>query len=239
MTVLTLVSASGFGPGAAMGETPAQLRLAEQAADREGAPSGSVSAREASKPRALMWVAFEEASQLLDPSFGPGEGTGGTGPTGSGSDGPDPDGSDDAGPDNVESTAVPPRSGQGERVVYDLSAQRVWLVDADDAATRTYLVSGSKREGLLEPGRYHVYSKSRHAVAFNYETTMNYMVRFATGKRWPIGFHDIPAFEDGTLAQSRSDLGTPQSAGCIRQWIADAKALWEFSEVGTLVVVVA
>ncbi|MGH3500547.1 MAG: L,D-transpeptidase, partial [Nocardioidaceae bacterium] len=32
-------------------------------------------------------------------------------------------------------------------------------------------------------------------------------------------------------------LGTPQSDGCIRQWIKDAKALWGFAPVGTTVVV--
>lgn len=132
---------------------------------------------------------------------------------------------------------IPPRSGDGKRIVYDISEQRVWLITRKNEVARTYLVSGSKDEDILDPGHYAVYSKSRDAVSFNSKETMNYMVRFATGERSAIGFHDIPAFQDGTLVQSRRELGTPKSAGCIRQWISDAKALWEFSHINTPVVV--
>jgi lipoprotein-anchoring transpeptidase ErfK/SrfK len=67
---------------------------------------------------------------------------------------------------------------------------------------------------------------------------MKYMVRFAHGENAAIGFHDIP-YEDGELLQSRADLGTPRSSGCVRQWRQDAKALWNFAPEGTKVVVVA
>ncbi|MBA2775064.1 MAG: L,D-transpeptidase [Nocardioidaceae bacterium] len=63
------------------------------------------------------------------------------------------------------------------------------------------------------------------------------MVRFAAGERSAIGFHDIPEHRNGAPAQSRSELGTPLSSGCIRQWVGDAKALWAFASVGTTVVV--
>ena len=36
--------------------------------------------------------------------------------------------------------AVPEDSGTGRRIVYSLQQRRVWLVDADDAARRTFLV---------------------------------------------------------------------------------------------------
>ena len=61
---------------------------------------------------------------------------------------------------------------------------------------------------------------------------MQYMVRFAHGKRAAIGFHDIPV-DDGELVQTREELGTPRSHGCIRQWRPDARALWRFAPVGT------
>ena len=38
--------------------------------------------------------------------------------------------------------------------------------------------------------------------------------------------------------QTRAQLGTPLSHGCIRQKEADAKALWAFAPLGTPVVVV-
>jgi lipoprotein-anchoring transpeptidase ErfK/SrfK len=66
---------------------------------------------------------------------------------------------------------------------------------------------------------------------------MRYMVRFAHGPNAAIGFHDIPML-NGHLEETRDDLGTPESHGCIRQWRPDARALWRFAPVGTTVVVV-
>jgi hypothetical protein len=138
----------------------------------------------------------------------------------------------------TQGTALPANSGRGRRVVFDESAQRVWLVKADNSVERTYLVSGSKFDNL-DKGTYHVYSRSRYATAYNSAETMDYMVRFTTSNRssTPIGFHSIPALPNGHLAESRSELGAPASDGCIRQWITDARALWNFAPEGTTVVV--
>ena len=132
---------------------------------------------------------------------------------------------------------VPPDSGEGRRVVFDQGAQRVWLVAADGTVRRTYLVSGSAEDNL-DPGSYEVYSRSERAWGIDDSGTMKFMVRFAHGERAAIGFHDIP-YKDGDLVQSRAELGTPLSSGCVRQWRPDAKALWAFAPVGTPVVVVA
>jgi len=134
---------------------------------------------------------------------------------------------------------LPAASGTGKRVVFDMSAQRVWLVDPSQhpQVERSYLVSGSLTDNL-RPGSYTVYSRSRHAIGVDDSGTMDYMVRFAHGDNAAIGFHDVPV-KDGHLVQARSDLGSPQSHGCIRQWRPDAKALWAFAPVGTAVVVVA
>ena len=138
-----------------------------------------------------------------------------------------------AGPTEV---ALPPGSGEGRRVVFDMSEQRVWLVGSAGTVQRTYLVSGSKHDNL-DPGHYEVYSRSRHAVSYTYEETMQYMVRFATGDTAAIGFHDIPRDQQGEPVQTRAQLGQRMSSGCIRQARPDAIALWRFASVGTPVVV--
>jgi lipoprotein-anchoring transpeptidase ErfK/SrfK len=134
-------------------------------------------------------------------------------------------------------TPVPARSGTGRRVVFDMSVQRVWLVGDHDTVRRTYLVSGSRTDNL-GPGTYEVFSRSRDAVSYTYEETMNYMVRFASGEQAAIGFHDIPRDQQGDPVQTREQLGQPLSSGCIRQARPDAIALWRFAGVGTKVVVV-
>ena len=139
----------------------------------------------------------------------------------------------------VDATAVPSDSGSGRRVVFSQHLQRVWLLGSrPDDVRRTYLVSGSVTHNLV-PGTYAVYSRSRWAVGVDDSGVMQYFVRFTQGPTGAaIGFHTIPT-KDGTPLQSRSQLGTPESHGCIRQATPDAVALWGFAPVGTKVVVVA
>jgi hypothetical protein len=134
-------------------------------------------------------------------------------------------------------TDLPARSGAGRRIVFDLSGQRVWLVDRGGDVRSTYLVSGSLTDNL-HPGSYKVYSRSRWAVGIDDSGVMQYFVRFTRGQNAAIGFHSIPT-KNGHALQTRADLGTPQSHGCIRQALPDAIRLWNFAPVGTKVVVTA
>jgi lipoprotein-anchoring transpeptidase ErfK/SrfK len=134
--------------------------------------------------------------------------------------------------------ALPAASGRGRRVVFSQSLQRVWLVDRHDAATRTYLVSGSLTDNL-QPGTYAVTRRARHAIGIEDSGTMQYFVVFTAGPTGAaIGFHSIPV-KNGRPVQTVAELGTPESHGCIRQRTPDAIALWDYAPVGTKVVVVA
>ncbi|MEH3032908.1 MAG: L,D-transpeptidase [Aeromicrobium erythreum] len=134
--------------------------------------------------------------------------------------------------------SLPAASGQGRRIVFSESRQRVWLVEADGTISRTYPVSGSKHDNL-DPGTYAVQSRTENATAYDYSGTMKWFVRFTTGKNAPIGFHSVPVDNSGRLEQTKAQLGTPLSSGCVRQWADDAKALWDWAPVGTRVVVTA
>lgn len=129
-------------------------------------------------------------------------------------------------------------SEYGNRIVFDLSRQRVWLVNESAGWVKTYLVSGSKYDYHHRPGVYKVFSKSRTTTSYLGNATMNYMVRFDRGKTANIGFHDIPKYKDGSFAQTEQQLGTPLSDGCVRQRLSNAKTLYEFAEVGTPVIVI-
>ncbi len=132
---------------------------------------------------------------------------------------------------------VPAGSGEGRRIVYSDSQQRVWLVEADESIADTYLVSGRR----LTPaaGTYRVYSKSPTAWAGHDGIVMQHMVRFAHGRSLAIGFHSIPRYgSGGRPLQTEAQLGTYQSSGCVRQADHKAAALYEWAPIGTVVVVV-
>ena len=67
---------------------------------------------------------------------------------------------------------------------------------------------------------------------------MEDFVRFTRRANAAIGLHSIPV-SDGRPVQTRAEVGTPLSHGCIRQWRPDARALWDFAPVGRTVVVTA
>jgi lipoprotein-anchoring transpeptidase ErfK/SrfK len=130
----------------------------------------------------------------------------------------------------------PASSGEGRRIVFDQSAQRVWLVAADGEVQRSYLVSGSDQNNV-RPGTYSVKSRTRYARAYNGSGSFEYFVRFTHGRRAPIGFHSVTENRHGELVLARDELGTPRTPGCVEQWRDDAAALWAFAPVGTPVVV--
>lgn len=130
---------------------------------------------------------------------------------------------------------LPADSGSGRRAVFSISRQRVWIVSAADRPLRTYPVSGSVYDNL-KPGTYRVFSRSKHARGIDDSGRMKWFVRFTRGPNAAIGFHNIPV-DKGKRVQSRAQLGTPLSHGCIRQAEPDAKAMWRFARLGTKVVV--
>lgn len=131
--------------------------------------------------------------------------------------------------------SVPADSGAGRRIVYANTAQRIWLIEADGSVYDSYLVSG--RSDRPSTGTYSVYSKSEKAWAGHDGITMNHMVRFAHGRSLAIGFHSIPLYANGTPMQTLDELGTYQSAGCVRQDPIKAELLYAWADVGTTVVV--
>jgi hypothetical protein len=128
-----------------------------------------------------------------------------------------------------------PAVGSGRRVIYANREARVWFVEATGELAKTHQVSG--RRGVPTPGRYNVYSKSRYAWAPHDNVTMEYMVRFAR-EEWPYGFHSIPIHEDKSPFQTKEQLGTLRSGGCVRQDFDDAEWTFGWADVGTRVIMI-
>ncbi|MGB0113783.1 MAG: L,D-transpeptidase, partial [Ilumatobacteraceae bacterium] len=135
-------------------------------------------------------------------------------------------------------TQLPANSGSGRRVVYSKSQQAVWAFDANNTLIKMHRVSGKQTPYDPAPGTYRVWSRSIRTYSINNPTiTWGYMVRFAKGARGGnIGFHEIP-FQYGRLVQSVGQLGQALSGGCVRQALPDAQWMWNWAQLGTVVVV--
>ncbi len=130
-----------------------------------------------------------------------------------------------------------PQVGSGKRIIYSNSAQRIWMIDANEQLVDTYLVSG--RVGIPHYDTYSVFSKSVNAWAPYGGITMKYMVRFVRphtwGNQWSYGFHAIPRYSNGQPMQTEAELGYHRSGGCVRQADAKAYALYQWADIGTTV----
>ena len=138
----------------------------------------------------------------------------------------------------ADAPALPPESGTGRRLVYSRAGQRIWAVDADEQILRSWLISGSKYNNET-PGTHQVYSRSEQSTAWNGKAYLPFMVRWLKTDIGAIGMHSLPIRRsDGTVYQTEAELGQRLSGGCQRQAPADAQFVWDWAEIGTVVVVV-
>lgn len=124
--------------------------------------------------------------------------------------------------------ALPEESGTGERVVYSLSRNRVWLVGANERVSRTYRVWPGTVDP--QPGTYEVTSRTEHITGTDGVPVENVVV-FGYAGDTVVGFS---AAVDG----SKPELDPSEKTGGIRERTADGEAMWRFATVGTTVVVV-
>ncbi|MET7890856.1 hypothetical protein [Streptomyces mirabilis] len=130
--------------------------------------------------------------------------------------------------DKKNPVALPTASGRGERVVYSVDDDRVWLVAANNRTERTFKVT----PGTVDPavGTYAVTSRSK-AVTGSDGTQVEHVVRFSVVDGVAIGFSSAM---DGST-------GSPDSTkklGGIRETRKNGTAMWNFATIGVKVVVI-
>ncbi|MFF3659768.1 hypothetical protein [Streptomyces olivochromogenes] len=130
--------------------------------------------------------------------------------------------------DKKNPVALPTASGRGERVVYSVDDDRVWLVDVNNRTERTFKVT----PGTVDPavGTYAVTSRSK-AVTGSDGTQVEHVVRFSVVDGVAIGFSSAI---DGST-------GSPDSTkklGGIRETRKNGTAMWNFATIGVKVVVI-
>lgn len=180
--------------------------------------SGWVTGLTAAAVAAVGFLAYQASANAPDDLSAPGTG-GDKAPSSAASHAPH---------HKPDPNALPAGSGTGERVVYGLGADRVWLVGADGRVRRTFTVTPSTVDPA--PGTFKVTSRSL-AVVGSDGKPVEHVVRFASVDGVPIGFS---AAVDGSTP--KPDPG--RKTGGIRESRADGAALWNFADVGEPVVVV-
>jgi hypothetical protein len=124
--------------------------------------------------------------------------------------------------------ALPAGSGSGERVVYSLDADRVWLVGADNKVRRTFKVAPSAVDPV--PGSYAVTSRSARVTGSD-GIPVEHVVRFTSVQGVVIGFS---AAVDASAATPDPGVKT----GGIRESRPDGDAMWHFATIGRKIIVV-
>jgi hypothetical protein len=126
-------------------------------------------------------------------------------------------------------TAVPDSSGTGRRIVYSLGEKRVWLIDASEAARRTFAVW----PGTVDPapGTYAVSLRRGEPTTGSDGVKIEHIVYFTAVDGVNVAFSNAV---DGSSPPPANGART----GGIRMKTADGSALWTFGETGTKVVVV-
>ncbi|MGW3495188.1 hypothetical protein [Streptomyces sp. NPDC001020] len=131
--------------------------------------------------------------------------------------------------DKKNPAALPGGSGTGERVVYSLDDDRVWLVDADNKVRRTFKVTPGTVDP--QPGTYGVTSRNPGPRAGSDGVQIEHIVVFTTQPGVVFGFS---AAVDGSTAAPDAS----KKLGGIRESRADGAAMWEFATSEQKVVVV-
>jgi hypothetical protein len=125
-------------------------------------------------------------------------------------------------------TAAPGGSGRGERVVYSVDDDRVWLVTGGNRVERSFKVS----PGTVDPpaGSYWVTSRSSATTGTD-GVPIEHVVRFTSVNGVAIGFSAAVA--------PRAAVADPGlRTGGIRETRADGSAMWDFATIGVKVVVI-
>ncbi|WP_055512579.1 L,D-transpeptidase [Streptomyces aurantiacus] len=132
-------------------------------------------------------------------------------------------------PDDAKPVAVPNGSGTGRRIVYSLAQKRVWLVDASDAARRTFAVwPGTVGPA---PGTYTVGTR-RETTTGSDGVKIENIVFFAISSGVNI------AFSNALDGSSPPPPVSGTQTGGVRMKAADGDAVWKFATAGTTVAVV-
>lgn len=98
----------------------------------------------------------------------------------------------------------------------------------------SYLISSGKKGMWTPTGTFKVHNKHPRAYSRTYGLYMPYWMAFVGSGKF--GIHELPEWPNG-YKEGANHLGIPVSHGCVRLGVGAAKAVYEWAEVGTPIVI--
>lgn len=150
----------------------------------------------------------------------------------------DPDSDDDGFVDGLEiARGYDPLSIEPKKltknILIDLKKQRLYQ-QLEGKTIRTHTISSGKWSTPTTPGTYTIANKAKRAWSRAYGLWMPYWMGLG-GTR--MGIHELPEWPNG-YKEGANHLGTPVSHGCIRLGITAAEIVYNWTDVGTKVIIV-
>jgi LysM repeat protein len=122
------------------------------------------------------------------------------------------------------------------RIVVDISEQRLYAYERDVLVYSLIASTGIGSSPTI-PGVFQVLSKEEEAYASSWDLWMpHFMGIYRTGPDFTNGIHALPTLSSGVRLWE-GYLGSPISYGCIVIGLEEAAVLYDWTELGTLVVI--
>lgn len=137
-------------------------------------------------------------------------------------------------PSQDELTPYPPVPGK--RIIVSTADQRMRAYE-DGELIYDWPVSTGVAESATHTGVFQVLSKEERAYASLWDLWMPHFIAiYAAGPGFYNGFHGLPTLSSGRLLWEGL-LGSPVSYGCIILGLEEAETLYQWAEIGVVVVV--
>jgi lipoprotein-anchoring transpeptidase ErfK/SrfK len=123
-----------------------------------------------------------------------------------------------------------------QRIVVDISDQRM-VAYAGETLVYDFICSTGIASSPTLPGTFQILSKEEEAYASSWDLWMpHFMGVYRSGPDFTNGIHGLPTLSGGSILWE-GHLGSPVSYGCIVIGLEEAAQLFEWTQLGTLVVI--
>lgn len=122
-----------------------------------------------------------------------------------------------------------------EHIIVDLSEQRTYAYEKDRLVYE-FIVSTGQPDRETAVGTYQIQNKLSVAYGYTWGLEMPHWLGLYWAGHLQNGFHALPVLPDGSRLWA-GFLGRPVSYGCIILDIEDAETLYNWADIGTVVVI--